>query len=383
MSFPGHAQRPASWPSRAGQLAEQPCLRGAPVAADGIRGDSEYFGRLLEAESAEEPHLHHLHFAGIQRAETSERFVQRDEIDIRPAPQEQPFIKRDLSPVAAALLRLAFPSKVDEATSYQPGGDGEEMRPILPLDSTRVSQPEIGLVHELGCLQGMPRALACHVDACQPMEFVVNERREAGQSVLIAAAPGEQQLGDIARRSRRHEEWQERRNYMADAVPTNSSALLMSRASVAGSGPCGSRAPVCAYQGRQNPCDWRSTVKILSLLVACCLTLSSTLLMKASTVDALAAGQNPHGGAELERQALECGGEPCDAVARGLRAFFDRRPKDLGNGRACADCHMATDNFQLAPASVEARFRLLQVRRRSIPVRTIRCSARLMPTISA
>jgi hypothetical protein len=39
------------------------------------------------------------------------------------------------------------------------------------------------------------------------MEFVVDERREASQSVLIAAAPGKQQFGDIARRSRLHEEW--------------------------------------------------------------------------------------------------------------------------------------------------------------------------------
>jgi cytochrome c peroxidase len=110
-------------------------------------------------------------------------------------------------------------------------------------------------------------------------------------------------------------------------------------------------------------------VKVLAFLVACGLAFSSMLLMKASTVDAAAAGQNPHRGTESERQALDrCGGEPCDAVARGLRAFFDRRLEDLGgNGRSCADCHMATDNFQLSPASVEARFRLLQLRRRSDP----------------
>ena len=39
------------------------------------------------------------------------------------------------------------------------------------------------------------------------------------------------------------------------------------------------------------------------------------------------------------------------------------------NGRACADCHMATDNFQLSPADAEARFRLLQRRRRFNPAR--------------
>ena len=109
-------------------------------------------------------------------------------------------------------------------------------------------------------------------------------------------------------------------------------------------------------------------MKVFSLLVACCLMSSLTLLMKASTVDASAAGQIPNAGAEPERQALACGGEPCDAVARGFRAFFDRRLADLGgNGRSCADCHMATDNFQLSPASAEARFSLLQLRRRFDP----------------
>jgi len=59
-----------------------------------------------------------------------------------------------------------------------------------------------------------------------------------------------------------------------------------------------------------------------------------------------------------------CDGEPCDAVLRGLRAFFDRDLRPIGgNGRSCADCHMPTDNFQLSPADVEARFQRLQSQR--------------------
>jgi cytochrome c peroxidase len=108
-------------------------------------------------------------------------------------------------------------------------------------------------------------------------------------------------------------------------------------------------------------------VKPLSLLVACCLTFSSSLLMSASSGEA-PAGPTPHAGAAEARQTADCGGEPCDAVARGLRAFFDRKPGGLdSNGRACADCHMATDNFQLSPASVEVRFRFLQLRRHFNP----------------
>ena len=63
-----------------------------------------------------------------------------------------------------------------------------------------------------------------------------------------------------------------------------------------------------------------------------------------------------------------CGGEACDAVFRGFFAFFDRSLHGLdGNGRSCSDCHMPSDQFQLSPASAEARFQLLQARRRWNP----------------
>jgi cytochrome c peroxidase len=65
---------------------------------------------------------------------------------------------------------------------------------------------------------------------------------------------------------------------------------------------------------------------------------------------------------------LDCGTQPCDSVARGFRAFIDPHVHDLGsNGRACADCHMPTDSFQLSPASAEARFQLLEWRRQFDP----------------
>jgi cytochrome c peroxidase len=64
----------------------------------------------------------------------------------------------------------------------------------------------------------------------------------------------------------------------------------------------------------------------------------------------------------------QCSGEPCAAVIRGLFAFLDRDPHGLhGNGRSCADCHMPQDHFQLSPASAEARFQRLELRRERNP----------------
>src|SRR5438874_3173872 len=61
---------------------------------------------------------------------------------------------------------------------------------------------------------------------------------------------------------------------------------------------------------------------------------------------------------------LNCGQQPCDQVARGRAAFNDGNLKALGgNGRACADCHMPSEHFQLSPAAVRERFETLLAKR--------------------
>jgi cytochrome c peroxidase len=63
--------------------------------------------------------------------------------------------------------------------------------------------------------------------------------------------------------------------------------------------------------------------------------------------------------AGLRPGAIEFRGdaEASAAVARGRAAFTKRNLNQLGgNGRSCADCHMPTENFQLSPAAVKARF---------------------------
>jgi cytochrome c peroxidase len=102
---------------------------------------------------------------------------------------------------------------------------------------------------------------------------------------------------------------------------------------------------------------------IFARIAVCGVVLTCSFALKANAVHPLARTE-----ASSSSQEIACGGEPCDAVTRGARAFFDRRLRGLdGNGRACADCHMLTDHFQLSPASVEARFRILQLRRRWDP----------------
>jgi len=103
-------------------------------------------------------------------------------------------------------------------------------------------------------------------------------------------------------------------------------------------------------------------------LIVCCLALVAAFLIKSSVEVSARAPQSQTSTAAAAQEVALCGGEPCTAVVRGGLAFLDRRLRGLnGNGRSCADCHMPTDHFQLSPASVEARFRLMKLLQRFNP----------------
>jgi len=102
------------------------------------------------------------------------------------------------------------------------------------------------------------------------------------------------------------------------------------------------------------------------LVLACSFVTLALLLVNPRHV-AVSAAQDSH----AERAPglpFDCDTAPCDAIARGSHAFFDRRlPELAGNGRACADCHLSSDSFQLSPTDVEARFQNLMARREVNP----------------
>ena len=104
------------------------------------------------------------------------------------------------------------------------------------------------------------------------------------------------------------------------------------------------------------------------LLIFCCIALVSAFVIRSGTNVAARGVQDQGSRTGSGERIADCGGEPCAAVVRGGLAFLDRRLRGLdGNGRSCADCHMPTDHFQLSPANVEKRFRLLSLFRRFNP----------------
>src|SRR5688572_1312344 len=66
-------------------------------------------------------------------------------------------------------------------------------------------------------------------------------------------------------------------------------------------------------------------------------------------------------GALAENAHLFSGETITTSVHEGMEKFDDRAIQGVGgNGRACADCHMASEKFQLTPAIVQSRWAALQ-----------------------
>jgi cytochrome c peroxidase len=96
------------------------------------------------------------------------------------------------------------------------------------------------------------------------------------------------------------------------------------------------------------------TAQVIGIAAGVCLV--GTVLFSTSAGPVIAQGNGA--------VTLDCDSQPCDSVARGRAAFNDRNLRKLdGNGRACADCHVPSDSFQLSPAVARARFEALLAKR--------------------
>ena len=157
-----------------GQLAEEPGAGDFPVAHDGIGGDFHHLGGFFDAEPAEEAEFDDAGLSRIDLGEGVERVVEGDEF--------ARFHLRDVERLGeieglgfgATLGRDAAAGAVEQDAAHEGGGDGEEVRPMLPVQLARVHQAEIGFVNEIGALEAMAGALVLEQAGSHAAEFAID-----------------------------------------------------------------------------------------------------------------------------------------------------------------------------------------------------------------
>ena len=88
---------------------------------------------------------------------------------------------------------------IDENAAHDARGHREKVRAVLPHDILGVDEPEIGLVDEYRCLKAVTRTLSRHAALRDPVQFLVDERNQSLEGLLVAPPPFEKEPGDPRR----------------------------------------------------------------------------------------------------------------------------------------------------------------------------------------
>ena len=123
-------------------------------------------------------------------AELPERFVQSEDVG---GPGQAHlgggFERKARHPIRVLLA----PRMLDEHPSHHQGGDGEEVRAVLPAHLVLAKQPQKGLVDQGSGLEDMPLTLPAQVAGRELSQLAVDEGSEAVEGLAIASAPGSKQ----------------------------------------------------------------------------------------------------------------------------------------------------------------------------------------------
>ena len=191
------------WPRLISQ--EEPGVRGLPIPIDGLGGDVQDIGCFVHGQAAKESQLDNLAHASIERRQSAERIVERNEVVLLQGWQLVDVIETDVNRTAATFLALPAACRLHQDPSHHLRRQSEEVRAIPPFDAIDVDQPQVRLVHQRRRLQRMIRPLLAHIAPGETVELVVDQRHQSREGRSVALAPRSEELGGFAVGIRRHD----------------------------------------------------------------------------------------------------------------------------------------------------------------------------------
>lgn len=104
-------------------------------------------------------------------------------------------VERHLNGRTAALGRLMPPGIVHQNAPHLLCGHPEELGPVLPVRLALIDEPQVSLVHQGSCLEGVSRALALEVALGLAVQLLVDDGHQLVERGRVSAAPCLEQIG--------------------------------------------------------------------------------------------------------------------------------------------------------------------------------------------
>ena len=155
------------------QVGREPGPRVRPPGVGGARGDAEIVGRFAEGSTAEVTQAHELGHPRVDRGQSVEGLVDREDVVIGVASGKAVQVDRHLPP-RPALGCHAGAGVVNEDSPHGLGGGGEEVAAAVELLIS--DQPQVGFVNQRGGVEGVAGGFGGHARGGELPELIVDER---------------------------------------------------------------------------------------------------------------------------------------------------------------------------------------------------------------
>jgi hypothetical protein len=99
-------------------------------------------------------------------------------------------VEADAGAIATALGGLVGAGVVDQDAANDARGQGEKVKPVLPVAVALIDQADIGLVNDRRRLQGVIAPLPAHVMGGEPAHVVVYRGHEGIDAFALAGRGG-------------------------------------------------------------------------------------------------------------------------------------------------------------------------------------------------
>jgi hypothetical protein len=150
-------------------------------------------GRFVQREPAEVPQFHDTTLSRVEFRQTVQQVVQSNDVQVGLRGKQCGAIELHAHPAAGAFPHLSPPGVVDEDPAHHLGRQREELRPVLPRQSSLLDESKIRFVNERGRLQRVARFFSSEVCTGAPAQIPVHQRDKALARGIVASGPGSKQ----------------------------------------------------------------------------------------------------------------------------------------------------------------------------------------------
>ena len=133
----------------------KPGFGKTPMTFDSRRSYSQNVCRFFNREPAEVAQLNHARFLLVDRSQSLERVVERNQFCASLNRSINVFVKREFLKILATLFRIVFARMIHQQATHYLCGHSEEVSPVLPIHPRLIDESDIGLMNQRGRLQGV------------------------------------------------------------------------------------------------------------------------------------------------------------------------------------------------------------------------------------